>query len=215
MAITIATGTSLQVGKTYGGTLVISSISNANPAVATFADASTIIVGDYIEISSAWGRLDKKVIRVSAKSTNNVTLEGINTTDTTKYAGSGAGSARRITAWDTLSQIKSMSPSGGDIKFADISSMDDFVDKQVPVGRGASALGLVIYDDPTLAWYATLTAASDSLTPSAMMMVFPNGSRTLANAYWSLSKTPDIAKDEAITAKLDLSFAAEAVRYNT
>lgn len=213
--ITIATGTSLQVGKTYGGNLVISSISNANPAVATFADASTIIVGDYIEISSAWGRLDKKVVRVSAKSTNQVTLEGINTTDTTKYAGSGAGTARRITAWDTLSQIKSMSPSGGDIKFADISSMDDFVDKQVPVGRSASALGLVIYDDPTLAWYATLTAASDSLTPSAMMMVFPNGSRTVANAYWSLSKTPDIAKDEAITAKLDLSFAAEAVRYNT
>jgi hypothetical protein len=213
--ITIATGTSLQVGKTYGGNLVISSISNANPAVATFADASTIIVGDYIEISSAWGRLDKKVVRVSAKSTNLVTLEGINTTDTTKYAGSGAGTARRITAWDTLSQIKSMSPSGGDIKFADISSMDDFVDKQVPVGRSASALGLVIYDDPALAWYATLTAASDSLTPSAMMMVFPNGSRTVSNAYWSLSKTPDIAKDEAITAKLDLTFAAEAVRYNT
>jgi hypothetical protein len=215
MSITIATGTSLQVGKTYGAALVISSITNAAEAVATFVDASTISPGDYLEISSSWGRLDKKVVRVKTKSTNAVTLENINTTDTAKYAGSGSGSARRITAWDTLSQIKSMSPSGGDIKFADISSMDDFVDKQVPVGRSASALGLVIYDDPTLAWYATLTAASDSLTPSAMMMVFPNGSRTVANAYWSLSKTPDIAKDEAITAKLDLSFAAEAVRYNT
>lgn len=216
MAITIATGTSLQVAKTYGAALVISSITNAAEAVATFVDASTININDFIEITSSWGRIDKKVVRVKAKTANAVTLEGCNTSDISKYpAGSGGGSARRITAFDTLSQIKSISPSGGEIKFADISSMDDFVDKQVPIGRSASNLALVVYFDQALTWVATVYAATDAMTPAAMVMAFPNGSKTVANAYWSMAKNPDVAKDEALTIKLDLSFAAEAIIYNS
>jgi hypothetical protein len=209
MAITISTGTTLQIGKTYGAALSITAISNANPAVATFADASTINLNDFIELSSGWGRLDKAVVRVSQKTGNNVTLEKVNTTDTSKYAaGAGIGSARRITAFDQLSQIKSLSSSGGEPKFSDISSMDDFVDKQVPVGRTATTQSIVTYDDVTLAWYATVEAATDSLTPAALVMTFPNGSKMAGNFYWSMGKTPDVVRDEALTGKIDLTSAA-------
>ncbi len=215
MSITIATGTKINCAKTYGPALVISSISNASPAVAVFADASSVVVGDYLEITSGWGLLDKRIVRVSAKSTNNVTLEGIDTSSTQKYSGSGSGSARRITAWEQLSQIKSMSPSGGDPKFSDISTMDDLTDKQVPVGRNASSQEFVLFFDPTLAWHTTVTAVTESLTLAGMMMVFPNGSRTLANAYWSLSRNPEAVKDEGITVKLSLSYASDAIVYPT
>jgi hypothetical protein len=66
----------------------------------------------------------------------------------------------------------------------------------------------VTYDDVTLAWYATVEAATDSLTPAALVMTFPNGSKMAGNFYWSMGKTPDVVRDEALTGKIDLTSAA-------
>lgn len=216
MGITLSTGTIVAIAKTYGASVNMTAIGNAAEAVATLAAGHGCVVGDYLEISSGWGRLDKRVVRVKTVATNDVTLEGIATTNTTLYpAGTGAGTIRRITAWDNLSQLKDLSVSGGDQQFADITAIDDVVERKVPTIRSAVALSMTVMDDPSQAWYATVQAAADAASVAGLRMSFPNGTKLLANAYWSLQKTPNVAKNEALTAKVDASYAADPVRYAT
>lgn len=221
MAITLSTGATVSVAKTYvpaynvAGTTV-TQITNANPAVASATN--TLATGDYVLISSAWGLLDQRVVRVSAATGSTFTLEGIDTTDTTKYPGGatgGAGTFKKITAWSALSQIKGVSASGGAQQFADITSITDTVKRQIPTIKDAVNMTIDVFDDPTLAWYADVLVADTARSPYGLLMTFPNGSKLVANAYWSLMKVPTMATNEALMTKIDLSYAAEPVRYST
>lgn len=215
MAITLSTGVSMQVAKTYASSIAVSTLTNASTAVATTASAHSIAVGEFFEITSGWGLLDKRVVRAGAGTTGSTLyLEGINTTDTSKYpAGTGVGSIRKISAWTALSQVKGLSASGGDMQFANVTAIDDVVAKQVPTIRNAVSMNIDVYDDPTLTWYADVSAASDARSPYGLLMAFPNGSKLVANAYWSLQRVPSVTINEAMTSQISLSYAAEPVRY--
>lgn len=217
MTITISTGTGVDIAKTYVAAQTFASITNAAEAIASFAANPSFVVGDELFITSGWGRLNNRVVRVKAISGAGpylVTLEKVDTSSTTLYpAGSGAGTAQKISAWDEVTQIKEMSVSGGDQQYADITTISDVTAKQAPTIRNAVTLSLTVMDDPALAWYATVTTASDTATLAAVRMRFPNGSKLYANGYWSLQKTPNIAKNDAITAKVDVAYVCEAARY--
>ena len=216
MAFTLSTGASLSVAKAYAANLPFSAISNAADAVCTVT-GSTIVAGDFVEIRSSWGLIDQKVVRVKAGSTaTSLVLEGVDTTDTTKFpAGSGAVSAyvRKITTWSQITQIKSMSASGGTQNFANVTGLADVVERQVPTTRAAVSTTVDIFDDPSLAWYADVTAADNARTPYALLMSFANGSKTVGNAYWSLMRIPTMNAGEALMTQVNLSYAAEPQRY--
>lgn len=214
MAITLSTGASLSVAKTYASALSFSAISNATDAVCTVT-GSTIVGGDYVEVTSGWGLLDKRVVRAkTGSSATSLILEGVDTVSTSKYPpGTGIGSVRKITAWSALSQVKSVSASGGSQNYADITAIDDVVDRQIPTTRSAVTMTIDCFDDPTLAWYADISAADAARTPYGLLMQFANGSKTVANAYWSLLKVPTMANKEALMTQVSLSYAAEPQRY--
>lgn len=216
MAITISTGTGVDIAKTYGTSVNMTAITNAAEAVATLAAGHGVVVGDILEITSGWGRLDKRLARVKTVATNDVTLEGINTSSTTLYpALSGAGTVRKITAWDEVTQIKEMSVSGGDQQYADITTITDVTAKQAPTIRNAVTLNLTVMDDPALAWYPTVNTVSETAAMAGLRMRFPNGSKLFGNGYWSLQKTPNVSMNEAITARVDVSYVSEPTRYTT
>ena len=218
MAITLATGSIFAIAKTYGTSVNMTAVTNSatatTEAVATLAAGHAVVVGDYLEMTSGWGRLDKRVVRAKVVATNDITLEGVITYDTAKFpAGTGIGSIRRITAWSNLSQVKDVSSGGGDQQYADITCIDDVVERKIPTIRSAVTTDLTVFDDPTLSWYADVTTASDSATPYGLRIITPNGARLVSNAYWSLMKTPQIAKNEGLGTKISLSFAADPIRY--
>lgn len=215
MSITLTTGSTMAVAKTYGASIAYSTITNATDAVITTASAHSIAVGEYVEVLSAWGRLDKRIARAKVGTTGStLVLEGINTVDTSKYpAGTGAGSVRRISAWTTLSQIKSMSASGGSQNYADVTDMTDTVQRQVPTTRAPISVTIDAYDDPSLAWYADVTIADEAKTPYGYLLTPANGKPMVANAYWSLMRVPTMANNEAMMTQINLSYAAEPVRY--
>lgn len=214
MSKTLATRIKFSIAKTYGSAVTMSAISNAVEAVATLSAGHSVIVGDYLELTSGWGLLNGKIVRVKTVNANDVTLEGINTASTSKFpTGTGTGSVRRITAWDQLSQIKNVSSSGGDQQFADATSLDDDVEVKIPTIKSARTMTLEFFDDPTLTWYATVAAASDAVVPTAVLIQPPNGSKTLANAYWGLMKEPNIQKNEVLTSSITLTFNSESTRY--
>lgn len=214
MSKTLATRTGFKIAKTYGAAVIMSAITNAAEAVATLAAGHGVTAGDYIEVTSGWTRLNSRIVRVKSVATNDVTLEDLNTSSTSKYpAGTGTGSIRRITAWDQISQIKNVSSSGGDQQFADITDLDSDVEVKVPTIKSARTLTLEVYDDPNLAWYDTVSSADDAATPAGLLIEPPNGSKIVANAYWGLSKEPNITRNEALTASISLNFAAPSMRY--
>lgn len=215
MAITLSTGATLSVAKTYAASVAISALSNAANAVATTGAAHNIAVGDYVEITSGWGLLDKRVVRAGTGTTaSTLILEGVDTTDLTKYpAGTGVGSVRKITAWTALSQVKSVSASGGSQNFANVTSITDVVERQVPTTRGAVQMTVDCYDDPSLPWYADVSNADTMRTPHGLLMSFPNGSKLVANTYWSLMRVPTMASNEALMTQISLSYATEPMRY--
>ena len=216
MSVTLATGTQVSIASTYGTGFTISAISNANPAVATLSGSHGVVIGDFIEITSGWDLLTGRVVRVSNVSTNDVTLEGINTSSTTNYpVGTGTGTGREITAWTNITQIQSVATSGGDINFADITTITDTTQKQVPTTRSAQQINFTVFDDPALSWYAVAQTASDAKAVTALRLVFPNASRLLANGYFSVQKTPTVAVNAPLTAVLGFSASADPMRYST
>ena len=219
MAKTLATGTVGAVAKTYGNSVNMTAITNsalAGEAVATLAVGHGVVIGDYLEIKSGWGKLDGQIHRVKTVATNDVTLEKFDTNNTTNYPpGTGAGSIRRITAWSNLSQVKTLGSSGGEQQYADVTAIDDVVERKIPTIRSAVTADYEVFDDPALPWYADVGAASDASTPYGIRYSFPNGSKLVASVYWSLMKVPMITKNEALTTKISVAFDAPPMRYTS
>ncbi len=213
MAFTLATGSQVFVARQFGASKTMSAVTKAAEAVATLEAGHGITAGTYIEVTSGWGKLNQRIVRVKAVATNDVTLEGIDTTGSAFTASGGVGSVRAITQWTEVTQVKDLSSSGGDLQMADATSISDVVERKIPTVRSAITMNLTVYDDPALAWYADVTVASDSATPYGLKMVLANGSRLVANSYWSLNKVPSVTKNEVLTTQLSLTYAADPVRY--
>ena len=216
MAITLSTGTVVAIASTYGASVSMSAISNASQAVATLAAGHGVVVGDFLEVTSGWDLLNGRIVRVVTVATNDITFENINTTSTSLYAaGAGTGSIRRITAWTNITQIQNIAPGGGEQQFVDVTTIVDRTQKQIPTTRSAQTIQLQVLDDPALSYYSIVTTAAGTAVPTALRMIFPNASRLVANGYWSLQTTPNVAANAPLTANIDISFSAEPVRYST
>jgi hypothetical protein len=155
MAITLSTGATVAVAKTYSPALssagtTTTALSNASECVVTATHS--LSAGDYVVMESGWGLLDQRVARVKSVSTTvSFVLEGVDTTDTTKYpALGGTGTFRKITAWSVLSQIQAVSATGGAQQFADITSISDTTIRQIPTVKDAINMTIDVYDDPAL-----------------------------------------------------------------
>lgn len=214
MSKTLATRSLFHIAKTYASSVTMSAITNAAEAVATLSPGHGVTVGDYLEVTSGWGHLNGRIVRAKAVATNDVTLEGMNTSSTSRFpSGTGIGSVRRITAWDQISQVKDVSPSGGEQQFADATSIEDDVEVKMPTIKSARTLSLEVWDDPNLAWYATVSAADEAVVPTGLKILLSNGSVIVANAYWSLMREPAIRKNEVLATSISLSYAAQSMRY--
>ena len=216
MAIKLATGTALAIATTYGTAVNMTALSNATEGVATLAGGHGVIVGDFLEVTSGWDLLNNRIVRVKTVATNDITFEGINTSSVTNYpAGTGTGTIRRITAWTTISQVQSFATAGGDLNFADITTIADKTQKQVPTTRSPQTLTMTVFDDPTLAGQIAAQAASDLSTPAAFRIVFPDASRMVINGYWSIKSAPDVNVNAPVTNELSFSALALSTRYAT
>lgn len=216
MSVTKTPGTQFAIGSTYGATKTMSAVTNANPAVATLEAAHGVIVGDFIELTSGWDLANGRIFRISAVATNDVTLEGFNTSDTSKFpAGTGVGTIREVTAWTTLSQITpDFSVQGGEQNFADTTFVSNLIKTQIPTDRNPITCTLPVFFDPTLAWFSTVRTAAEASSAYAFRMIFPNSSRMVVGAYWSLRGVPT-NQDGTLRDVIDLSFIGQPTVYST
>jgi len=215
--ITLSTRTMMFIASAYAAAKSFSAASNAAECVLSFAADPGLAGGEVVEVNSGWGRLNNRLARVGSVSGAGpylVTLEDIDTSDTDVYpAGTGTGTVREISSWTEITQKKSISASGGEQQFADITAIEDEIEKKIPTIRSAVSVSVEVYDDPSLAYVPVVKAAADASRVAGVKMSFPNGSVLYANAYWSMQDVPNIAKNEALTTKVDMAYASAPKRY--
>lgn len=205
-------GSQFAIASTYGASKTMSAVSNADPAVATLEASHGIATGELFEVTSGWNAIDQRVVRAGTVSVNDVPLEGINSSNTTRFpAGSGVGSAREISAWTAITQILNAEISGGDQSFYQYLFVDDpsFTQKQMPTFRGAMSMGFRLADDMSKPWYGAIKAASESRTNYALRIVVPNGNIILLNGIWTMNEMPTFVPNEGMA--LDVSFSLQSM----
>lgn len=209
MAITLAVGTTVAIASAYAASKTMSAISNATSAVATLEASHGVAVGEFVEVTSGWARLNARILKATAVATNDVTFGGIDTSSTSRYpAGSGTGTVREISTWTTIGQItKDVAVAGGEQRYADITTLEDVIDKQIPTRRAPITVTLPLFFDNSLAYVATVRSVADAATATAVRFTYPNGTVLVANAYWSYQEVPTI-QDETLRGAIDLTFAA-------
>lgn len=201
---------------TYGSGFTVSAITNANPAVATFSSSHGVIVGDVFELTSGWDLLDKRLVRCSVVSTNDITLESIDTSSTTMYpVGEGTGTGREITAWTSITQINEFAIEPTTVDFVDITTLSNYMHREIPgLESAGKASGQILYDI-ALSWVSAVLTASDTNALTGMRMITPGSNKIYVNAYWKLSRTPQVAVGAAIKQAINMTFAAWPTAYAT
>lgn len=213
MAVSLPNGVTFALATAYGAVKAISAITNANPGVASAA-AHGFSDGDFVEITSGWSRLNNRVVRVDAPTTDAFNVEGQNTSSTINYpSGTGGGSAREITQWTQISQIMELSTSGGEMQFTTYSFLEQDFESQLPTQFSAMTITMGIADDPALAGYQALKSLADTRELVALKATMPNGSVILYNGYVSFNETPTMTKNSVMVVNATFSLQGRPVRY--
>lgn len=215
MSVSLPNGAVLSLATTYATAKTVSAVTNASTAVAT-ATANGYSNGDLVELTSGWSRVNNRIVRVAGAATDAFNWEGIDTTSTTNYpAGSGTGSARKITAFTQISQILDMQTSGGDMQFATYSFLEQDFESQLPTQSSAQSISLTIGDDSSLAGYIALKAAAETRANTALKLVLPSGAILLYNGVVSFNETPTMTKNQVMGVKATFSLQGRPVRYSS
>lgn len=207
-------GSILAIASTYAAVKNMTALSNAASAVATLEASHGVTVGNILEVTSGWGAIDGLIVRASAVSTNDVTLEKLKTTNTTRYpAGGGIGSVRKVTAWTPLNKILDFDTEGGDQKFTEFEYLEEFEGRRLPGSRSPITLKIDLADDPTQPWYDLIMAADEDRAQRAVSLTLPTGGILYYNGIISCGKTPTLKKGAVASLRASVSLVAPVMRY--
>jgi hypothetical protein len=220
MAKTLAVGTTFSIAKTYAAAQTFSSITNAVEAVASFASNPSLVAGDVIEVTSGWPRLNNRVVRVKTVSGSGpylVTLESVNTSSTARFpAGSGAGTVRKVTAWDIISQVSDPQIGEPSIEYATGDDLDNPLAVRIPARITPPDGSLTIHYDAAATWLPTVREAYEAIALAAIRMLPPGTGAIYGNCYWVLSEFPQApGAIETLKARVVFNFAALPIGYAT
>ena len=211
MSVKLPNGAIVSIASERGEAINFTAITNANPAVVT-ATGHGLSKGDIVSVTSGWNRINDKVVRVGEVTDDTFELDGIDTTDTSAYpAGSGTGSAKKVSEWTQIQQITNVETSGGEMQFATYSFLENDYESQIPTQ--SSAQSLTIADDASLPGYKVLKEASEKRVAVPIRITLPDGSVILYNGYVSFNETPTMTKGEIMAVSATISLLTRPVRY--
>lgn len=198
---------------TFAAAVTITDLTNGSPAVAT-ATAHGYADDDEVLISSGWDDVNESVYQVDQLSTNTFSLVGLDTTNTDFFpAGTGVGTAKKISGWVEIPQILTISNSGGDPKFATVSPLARRNSMNVPIGFNPETLTLSMGHDPANATYQAMLAIGRVLTKCAFKQVVPGGLVTYGYGYMVTSKRATQTAGQANTVSCTISIQGESTSY--
>lgn len=213
MSLFFPEGSSQQFSQTFAAAKTISALTNANPAVAT-STAHGYTTNDEVLLSSGWEDLKDTVVRVTVIDANSFSLQGIDTTNTSFYpAGTGLGTAQKISGWTSIPQVLTISGSGGDARFTDVQLLAKRNSLKIPTGFNAVAVTLTLAHDASQPAYQTMLNISRNLSPVAFKQVVSGGSVTFGYGYMSVSEMPKLNVNQVNQVDAAISVIGRSISY--
>jgi hypothetical protein len=213
MAYAFPEGSRFLFSNTLAAAKTITAITNANPAVAT-ATAHGYSDGDEIVLTSGWEDATDTVWKVDELTTDTFSLLGLNATSTNFYpAGSGAGTAQKVSNWTEIPQVLSIATAGGDARFTTISPIARRNSINVPTGFNATSITLTLGHDAANATYQSMLDISRSLSKVAFKMVLSGGAVTYGYGYMSVSEAPSLNVNQANQVTAAITLLGRSISY--
>lgn len=206
-------GSKFYFSQTFAADKTITAITNASPAVATSV-AHGYSDNDEILLTSGWEDATDTVYKVDQLTADTFSLLGLNTTNTDFYAaGTGTGTAEKISGWTEIPQVLTIATSGGDARFTTISPIARRNSINVPTGFNPTSITLTLGHDPSNANYETMLDISRTLTKVAFKMVLSGGAVTYGYGYMSVSEAPSLNVNQANQVTAALSLLGRSISY--
>ena len=214
MAYSLPEGSSQQFSNTLAAAKTITAITNANPAVAT-CTAHGYTTGDEIMLSSGWDDATDSVYKIESVESNSFKILGLDSTNTSFFpAGSGGGSAQKLSAWTAIPQVLTISASGGDARFTDVNPLAKRNGIRIPTGFNATSVTLSLGFDATTPAYKTMVDISRSLSKVAFKQVLSGGSVQYGWGYLNVSEFPKLNNNQVNTVDAALTFLGRTMSYD-
>ncbi|MNQ89593.1 Phage tail protein [compost metagenome] len=212
MAYALPNGSTFEIASALAASKTVTAVTNASPPLLT-STAHGLATGDYVVLTSGWGKLNNRVFRITIGTANDFTLQGVDTTSTTTYpASQGIGSFKKVTTWVPISQITEVSFSGGEQQFLTFAFLEDADEKQMPTSKSAISMTLTVADDPSLPYVTVVETADVDLQPRPLKLNLATGAVMAYNAIVSITSTPTVTRDELMTRAISLSLQSRPTR---
>lgn len=213
MSASLPNGTVFSLAATYGPAIPYTAITNAAPPVLTAA-AHGLLLGDILEVSSAWAGINDRPARVVAPVAGTFNLEGFDTSNVAKYpAGSGLGSLRKVLTWTPISQVMQNESSGGEQQSVEWVYLEDGQERSKNTYRKAKLLTLTLADDPAMAWYPALIAADQDVKNRILRAALPSGGFIYYNVNVGFDPEPKLDANQIMTVTATFRSQGLFVRY--
>jgi hypothetical protein len=214
MAYFFPEGSKIQFSSTLAAAVNVTSGTNANPTVLTTGAAHGYANNDELLFASTWEDANSSVFRATSLTATTLSLQGLDTTNTSFYAvGGGAGTLRRFSGWTDMPQVLSISTSGGDARLTTVNPLASRNAINIPTGFNASSMSITMAHDPSLVAYQQLLAISRTLTPIGIKMVLGGGAVTLAYGYVSVSETPQLSVGQVNQVQASITVLGRTISY--
>lgn len=192
----LAIGMVVEVEKTLAVADTITAITKANPAVVT-ATAHGWVNGAVIKITAfGMGEIDGQAVRVANVTANTAELEGI---DSTNFGTFTSGSAVEVTAWDQFTSADDVQFDNAEAEKKDITRLIDKQRKQIFGLRPEQSATITAFYDPQEVAQANLKTATNANADRAIRITWPDGGKSIFNAYVALNPGFTLDNDVAKT----------------
>lgn len=215
MSYTLPNGSTIDLASSYSAPVVITSISNANPAVVT-ATAHGFTEGDIVQITSAWERLNNRSFVVGTVTTDTFELVGsqVDTTDTTFFpVGSSSGSAKSVETFVQVPQITAVEFAGGEQSFLDVQFLSSSTQVQLPTTKSAITMTLTVADDPAQPFVPVVQGYDQDLSINTIRLNLVNGDSILYPSIVTFSPTPSVTINELLVNTMTMAVQGQPTRY--
>jgi len=172
----VPTGSTFFIASTFAASKTTTIVTNASEAVVTSAGHG-YSNGDIVEMTSGWGRLNRRNFRIKSVATDTFVLEGADTSSTTFYpAGTGVGSVRKISTFTQITSVMNPQSTGGDPKNVVYKFIESDVEYSINDGFTATSYTLELDADSIgSAGYTALKTLTEVQTDTSLKIVTRNG----------------------------------------
>jgi len=211
----VPTGSLFSIATAFGVAKTITAVSNATEAVVTATH--DFIIGDIVEMTSGWGRLHKRILRVKSVSTTvSFVLESMDTTATNFFTpGGGTGTVRKVSTFTQITTVMSPSSSGGDPKTVTYKFIESDVEFMINDGFAATSYAMDLDADSIgTAGYTALKTLTDVQTDTVLKIQMRSGSLMFIPCTCALNESVSFSDGAINRVKVAFNGTARLSRYS-